>query len=90
MDRLPAEVVLNTYGRSCPRDTHEFLSNYALKPARLCSRNFAGPAAEFLFTEVLAFMTPDSLRNLSAIVDHKVYRDRFRSIVVFGSMIFII
>lgn len=72
MDRLPPEIVLMicewlAYDSKCRIKTAD------LKSLRLSCRAFAGPAAEFLFLNVLVFMNHTSLSNLRAIAEHPVY-----------------
>lgn len=87
MDRLPPEIILGICRALCEDVTLPHASLVDLKSLRLCSRAFAGPAADRLFCEVFIFMDHQSLDNLKAIAEHPVYKDRVESVVFFGNMI---
>ncbi|KAL8788443.1 MAG: hypothetical protein Q9213_001666 [Squamulea squamosa] len=87
MDCLPPEIMVEICHNLYSQDAERFKRTIDLKSLRLCCRSFAGPAAQFLFNEVLLFMDFDSLRKLSAIAEHPVYRHKVECVQVFGSMI---
>ncbi|KAI4126207.1 MAG: hypothetical protein LQ338_003865 [Usnochroma carphineum] len=87
MDRLPTEIILDICSWLASFDLRWEVNTVDLKSFRLTNSAFAGPAAEFLFSEVLVFMNPTSLGNLQAIAKHPVYKNRVHHVVVFSSLI---
>lgn len=87
MDRLPPEIILNICRELCAGKDY-FPDNIVdLKSLRLCSREFAGPAAEFLFVDVSVFLNHRSLDKLKAIAEHPIYRKKVEIMTFFGHMV---
>ena len=90
MDRLPTEIVRLILDDVSGRHVRGGISsngNAGIKAMRLCCRQFAELAADYLYSEVWLFANEDSAANAMAISQHLSYSSMVYSLKIFPKLL---
>ena len=90
MDRLPTEIVSLILDDASDRHVRGGISsnrNAGIKAMRLCCRQFAELAADYLYSEVWLFTNEDSAAKAMAISQHLSYSSMVYSLKIFPKLL---